>query len=253
MDQYLFGINPVLEVLEYEPQRVHQIFLSMGTLTGKKRLIYSLARRHTIKIQRIPGHRFEKLVGKVAHQDVVAEIAAYRYQDLDVLLERWTTSGTKALFVVLDGIEDPHNVGAIIRTAHAAGAHGVIVSKHRSAPLSGITAKAAAGALSHVPLCRVINLSQTLEQLKKEGIWVVGTADQAGQTVYDLDMTIDLAVVIGSEGKGMHDLVKKTCDFLVSIPAGGNIASLNASVAAGVVLFEAVRQRRGGRQTLPDS
>ncbi len=243
MKHTLFGTNPVLEVLQHEPQRVQQIFLPLGTLSGKKKLIFSLARRNNIKIQRVPSGRFGKLVGKVSHQDVVAEIAAYHYQDLEALLERWKASQEKALFVVLDGIEDPHNFGAIIRTAHAAGAHGLIVPKHRCAPLNSSVAKASAGAVSHIPICRVTNLSSTLNLLKREGVWIAGTADQASQSLYDLDMTSDLTVIIGSESKGMHELTKKACDFLISIPMRGKIQSLNASVAAGVVLFELVRQR----------
>jgi 23S rRNA (guanosine2251-2'-O)-methyltransferase len=245
MEQVLFGINPVLELLQHEPQRVQKIFLPLGTLSGKKNLVNTLAQRYNIKIQRIPGARFEKLVGKAVHQDVVAEIVPYDYQNLETLLEGWKASYEKALFVVLDGIEDPHNLGAIIRTAHTAGAHGLIVPKHRCAPLNSTTAKASAGALAHMPVCRVPNLAAALRLLKSEGVWIVGTAEEASQSLYRSDLTLDLAVVIGGEGKGIHHLIKKTCDFLVSIPTRGKIQSLNASVAAGVVLFEVVRQRGG--------
>lgn len=244
MQQTIYGINPVLEILRSNPQKIHTIFLPAGELTGRKKLIHSLARQHNVKIQRVPIHKFETLAGAVVHQGVIAEIAAGEYQDLEALLEAWEASREKALFVALDGIEDPHNFGAIIRTAHVVGAHGVIVPKHRSAPLTSAAAKASAGASALTPICRVPNLVSTLQVLKEKGIWIVGTAEHAPQSLYDIDLTPDLAVVIGSEGKGMRDLIKRNCDFLVSIPTRGGIQSLNASVAAGVVLFEVLRQRR---------
>ena len=173
----------------------------------------------------------------------MAIISAYGYQPLESLLKKWKTSGRKALFVILDGIEDPRNFGAIVRTANTAGAHGIIVPKHRSAPLNEVVAKTAAGALAHTPVCRVQNLTSVITILKKEGVWIVGTADDAEQNLYSLDCKLNLAVVVGSEGKGIRSLVKKGCDFLVSIPMQGEIGSLNASVAASVALYEIIRQR----------
>ncbi|HNR13213.1 MAG TPA: 23S rRNA (guanosine(2251)-2'-O)-methyltransferase RlmB [Thermodesulfobacteriota bacterium] len=244
MHHVIFGVNPVLEALQSNPQKIHQLFLPTEDLTGKRKLIFSLGRQHGIKIQRIPLSRFDVLVGSVVHQGVVAEVTAQEYQSLDTLVAGWKASKEKALFVVLDSIEDPHNLGAIIRTAHVVGSHGVIVPKHRSAPLSGTAVKAAAGASAHIPVCRVPNLVSALNSLKQEGIWIAGTSEKATRQLYQLDLTMDLAVVIGSEGKGMHELVIKTCDFLISIPTKGTIHSLNASVAAGVVLFEVLRQRQ---------
>jgi len=246
MEEKIFGINPVLEALKSHPERIQGIFLPVGTLKGKKGIIYSLARAHNIKVQRIPGIRFDRLTGSSSHQGVAGITLPYSYQPLEALLEHWRTSQERALFVLLDGVEDPRNLGAITRTANTAGAHGIIVPKHRSAPMNTAAAKAAAGAFSYTPVCRVTNLVATINVLKNEGIWVVGTTPNADRSFYDQDFSADTAVAIGGEGKGLHQLVRKHCDVLVSIPTRGTINSLNAAVAAGVVLYEIIRQRREG-------
>jgi 23S rRNA (guanosine2251-2'-O)-methyltransferase len=246
MEEKIFGINPVLEALKAQPERFQEIFLPAGTLKGKKGLIHSLARSHNIKIQRIPRSRFEHLVGNEVHQGVVGTVLPYSYRPLEALLESWRRSQERALFVLLDGVEDPRNLGAIARTANTAGAHGIIVPKHRSAPMNAAAAKAAAGAFSYTPVCRITNLVNTIKILKKEGVWVIGAAESADLPLYDHDFNADTAVVIGGEGKGLHPLVKRHCDVLVSIPTRGNINSLNAAVATGVVLYEIIRQRREG-------
>ena len=243
MEEKIFGINPILEILHSTPERVQQLYLPVGDLKDKKALIYSLARQNNIKVHRIPQSRFSFLVGEVSHQGVAAVVSPYVYQSLESLLENWRRTKGKALFLILDGVEDPRNFGAIVRTANTAGTHGVLVPKHRSAPINDAAFKASAGALAHTPVCRVTNLVSLMEALKKEGVWVVGTDASAQQSLYSLDVTIDVAVVIGGEGKGMRPLVKKNCDFVVSIPTRGKINSLNASVAASVVLYEVVRQR----------
>jgi len=246
MEATISGINPVLEALKAHPERIREIFLPVGELKGKKRLIYSLARSHSIKVQRIPRSQFERLGGDEAHQGVVGNVIPYSYHPLETLLDNWRTSQERALFVLLDSVEDPRNLGAIVRTANTAGAHGVIVPKHRSAPMNSAAAKAAAGAFFYTRVCRITNLVATIKVLKKEGVWVIGTAEDANLSLYDHDFKTDSAVVIGGEGKGLHSLVKKNCDALVSIPTRGNIRSLNAAVAAGIVLYEIIRQRREG-------
>lgn len=250
MEEKIFGINPVLEALKAVPERLHQVLLPRGELAGKKALIERLARQQGVKVQRIPLERFDSLLPHEVHQGVAAEASPYAYLFLEDLVERWRRSGERALLVVLDSIEDPQNFGAIVRTAHTAGAHGIIISKHRAAPMSGAVAKAAAGALAHLPVCRVTNLVAAIEVLKKSGVWIIGAAQEAPQSLYGFDFSLDLALVIGSEGKGMHSLVKKHCDFLLSIPTRGAIGSLNASAAAAVVLYEAIRQRHH-RAALP--
>jgi len=246
MEDKIFGINPILEILKSTPERVQQVYLPVGDLKDKKALIYSLARHHNIKVHRIPASKFSFFVGDVSHQGVVGIVSPYAYQSLESLLENWRRTKGKALFLILDGVEDPRNFGAMVRSAHTAGVHGVIVAKHRSAPINEAAFKASAGAFAHTPVCQVTNIASTLETLKKEGIWIVGTDARAEQSLYSIDLTMDVAVVIGGEGKGMHQLVKKHCDFLLSIPTRGKINSLNASVAAAVVLYEIIRQRHFG-------
>jgi len=246
MKEKIFGINPVLEMLKSHPERVHQIFLPIGTLKGKKRMIHSLARQHNIKVQLIPHRRFCQIAGNEAHQGVGGTILPFSYQPLESLLENWKASHRRALFLILDGIEDPRNFGAIARTANTVSAHGIIVPKHRSAPINEAAAKVAAGAFSYTPVCRVTNLVSAIEILKKEGVWIVGTAENAELSLYAHDLTSNLAVVVGREGKGIRPLLKKYCDFLVAIPTRGDIRSLNVSVATGIVLYEIIRQRRCG-------
>ena len=243
MEERIFGINPLLELLKFHPEQIHQIFLPAGDLKDKRNLIYTLARKHNIKIQRIPRSRFSQLAGNEAHQGVIGVISSHAYQTLESLLENWRASGERALFLILDGVEDPRNFGAMVRSANTAGVHGIIVAKHRSAPLNGAAFKASAGALAHTPVCRVTNIVSALETLKKEGVWIIGTEGQAEQNIFSFNFSLDVAVVIGGEGKGMHQLVKKHCDFLLAIPRRGEISSLNASVAAAVVLYEIIRQR----------
>jgi 23S rRNA (guanosine2251-2'-O)-methyltransferase len=243
MEEKIFGINPILEILNSTPDRIQQIFLPVGDLKDKKALINSLARQHNIKVNRVSPAKFSSFVGETAHQGVVGIVSPYAYQSLEFLLETWRRTKEKALFLILDGVEDPRNFGAIARSANTAGIHGIIVAKHRSAPINEAAFKASAGAFAHTPVCRVTNISSTLETLKKEGVWIVGTEAQAKQSVFSFDFNLDIALVIGGEGKGMHQLVKRHCDFLVSIPTRGKITSLNASIAAAVALYEVIRQR----------
>ena len=180
-----------------------------------------------------------------AHQGVIAAVPAAEYASVEDILRAADADSAPALIVLCDGLSDPHNLGAIVRTAGAAGAHGVIIPKHRSVSLTASCAKAAAGALEHVPVARVTNLADTIVQLQKHGIWVFGTAGEATVSFYDADFNRPAAIVIGNEGSGLSRLVRERCDYLVSIPMKGAVPSLNASAAAAVVLFEAVRRRLG--------
>jgi 23S rRNA (guanosine2251-2'-O)-methyltransferase len=186
----------------------------------------------------------DRLAGQPHHQGAVLRLEPFAYAGLDELLGRWRASGERAFFLLLDGITDPHNLGAILRSAGAAGCHGVIVPQDRACPVTAVVDKAAAGALEHLPLCQVVNLARTIEELKSERVWVYGLAGEAeGSTLYRADLAGDVALVVGSEGTGLRPNVRKHCDGLLAIPMHGHVASLNASVAAAVALFEAVRQR----------
>ena len=177
-----------------------------------------------------------------AHQGVVAVTAAKQYADLDDVIA--AKRGHYSLVIVLDGVEDPHNFGAILRTAEAAGANGVVIPERRAAGVTGTVAKASAGASEHLPVAKVTNIARTIEELKAKNLWIVGLDERGKQNYDEVDYKMDCAVVLGAEGKGLHDLVAKKCDFLVSIPMLGKVPSLNVSVAGGVVLYEVVRQRR---------
>jgi len=184
----------------------------------------------------------DRMAGNAAHQGVVAVTSAKQYNDLEDVLN--AKRGKYSLIVVLDGVEDPHNLGAILRTADAAGANGIVIPERRAATVTGTVTKASAGASEHLPIAKVTNISRTVEELKEANIWTVGLDERPTQTYDAIDYNMDCALVLGGEGKGLHDLVKRKCDFLVSIPMLGKVASLNVSVAAAVVLYEIVRQRR---------
>jgi len=237
----IYGINPVVEALR--AGRVRE--LRVGDRGGDRiREVLSLAAEHGVRVRRVTSDVLERDSRRGVHQGVVAEIEeGGRYSVGELVRE---ASGTP-LLVVLDGIEDPHNVGAILRTVDAAGGDGVIVQNRRAASLSGAAAKAAAGALAHVKIAEVVNIARAIDELKAAGVWTVGLAGEAG-TPYDaIDFTVPTAVVMGAEGTGLRRLVRERCDHLASIPMAGHVGSLNVSVAAGITLFEAVRQRRNGR------
>ncbi|MFQ5927374.1 MAG: 23S rRNA (guanosine(2251)-2'-O)-methyltransferase RlmB [Terriglobia bacterium] len=207
--------------------------------------LVAAARRGSIPVRFVPRQEADRLAGTSHHQGVVAVSGAKHYADLEELLKAATgASRPPALFVVLDGIEDPHNLGAIIRTAHCAGADGVILPERRAAGVTPTVAKAAAGAVEHIAIARVTNLARALDRLKEAGCWIVGLDPQAPQRFTEADLTLPCALVLGSEGRGLHARTGQQCDFLVAIPTAGRLGSLNVSVAAGIVLYEALRQRR---------
>ncbi len=205
----------------------------------------SRAQAAGIPVVEVDRRKLDSMSETGAHQGVIAAVPAADYASVEDILRAADADSAPALIVLCDGLSDPHNLGAVIRTAGAAGAHGVIIPKHRSVALTAACAKAAAGALEHVPVARVTNLAETIVTLQKHGIWVFGTAGEAATSLYDADFDRPAAIVIGNEGSGLSRLVRERCDYLLSIPMKGAVPSLNASAAAAVVLFEAVRRRMG--------
>ena len=241
MSEQIEGRNAVLEAFR-AGQFVDKLYLQDGCHDGPVQSIVREAKKKGTLIQYVPKERLNQMSQTGAHQGVIAQMAAFDYSTVEEILQRAKDKGEDPFLVLLDGIEDPHNLGAIIRTANLAGAHGVIIPKRRAVGLTSVVAKTSAGALNYTPVARVSNLVKTMEALKKEGMWFV-CADMGGQTMYDLDLRGPIGLVIGSEGEGASRLVKENCDFVASIPRKGDIDSLNASVAAGVLAYEIVRQR----------
>ena len=243
--ELLWGVHPVLEMLRDNPQGVSEITIHRSKSGPRIQEIIDLARGAQIKL------RFDTPRGKdragdsdgVGRQGVIARVLPFVLLSLDDLIERLRSVGGTPLLLALDTIQDPHNLGAIIRTALAAGVHGVIITRDRSAPLTGTVAKASAGAVAHLDICRVTNLATSLKRLKKEGIWIFGTVKDGPLTIHRAEFSRPLCLVVGGEGKGIRPLVREQCDYLVTIPMQGGLDSLNSSVAAAVALFEIVRQR----------
>ena len=238
------GRNAVLEAFR-AGKPIDRLFILDGCQDGPVKSILREAKKHDTIITFVPKERLDQMSDTGHHQGVIAYGAAYEYAEVEDMLKAAEEKGEPPFLILLDGIEDPHNLGAIIRTANLAGAHGVIIPKRRSAGLTAVVAKTSAGAVAHVPVARVANLPSLLKELKEEGVWVFGTAMNGSTPLYQADLKGPAAIVIGSEGEGMGRLVTENCDFTVSIPMFGKINSLNASAAAAVLLYEAVRQRTG--------
>ncbi|HKS28423.1 MAG TPA: 23S rRNA (guanosine(2251)-2'-O)-methyltransferase RlmB [Pyrinomonadaceae bacterium] len=243
----IYGVSPVLEALRAGERAIEQVIVAEGAQHFRLRELLSKARERGVPVRRAPRAELQRMAGAEAnHQGVMATIAAALYADKDELLEslvRRIGSDESPLAVVLDGVEDPRNLGAILRTVECAGAHGVFIPERRAVGLTETVAKAAAGALERVRVARVQNLARLLEELKERNIWTVGTSADAELDYTEWDWTVPCALVFGGEGAGLHRLVRERCDTLVRIPVRGHITSLNVSVAAGVVLYEALRQR----------
>lgn len=235
------GRNAVLEAFR-SGKPIDKLFVLDGCQDGPIRSITREAKKHDTIINYVAKERLDQLSETGKHQGVIALAAAYEYAQVDEILKLAEEKGEPPFLFLLDNIEDPHNLGAIIRTANLAGAHGVIIPKRRAAGLTATVAKTSAGALNYTPVAKVTNLGKTIDELKEKGIWFV-CADMGGDRMYDLDLKGPIGLVIGSEGEGVSRLVKEKCDFAASIPMKGNIDSLNASVAAGVLAYEIVRQR----------
>ncbi|QQE81465.1 23S rRNA (guanosine(2251)-2'-O)-methyltransferase RlmB [Alicyclobacillus sp. SO9] len=234
------GRHPVLEALK-SGRSINKLLVAEGAEGGSMGELLAKARERRIVVQRVPRSKLDSLAVK-GHQGVVAYMAAHAYAELEDLTNRQT--GQDPLIVLLDEINDPHNLGAIIRSCEAAGAQGVVISKRRAVALTSVVAKAAAGAVEYVPVARVSNLVQAMAKLKDQGYWIVGLDVEGKQNYTEVDYHGPVAMVIGAEGKGLSRLVKENCDYLVQLPMKGEVQSLNASVAAGVLLYEAVRQRQ---------
>lgn len=241
MSEQIEGRNAVLEAFR-SGKCVDTLFILDGCQDGPVRTIAREARKKDTIINYVSKERLDQLSETHAHQGVIAQVAAYEYSTVEDILAKAEEKGEPPFLILLDNVEDPHNLGAIIRTANLAGAHGVIIPKRRAVGLTSTVAKTSAGAINYTPVAKVTNLVRTMEELKQKGIWFV-CADMGGESMYRMNLTGPIGLVIGNEGEGVSRLVREACDFTASIPMKGDIDSLNASVAAGVLAYEIVRQR----------
>ncbi|MBW2091518.1 MAG: 23S rRNA (guanosine(2251)-2'-O)-methyltransferase RlmB [Deltaproteobacteria bacterium] len=244
MPEIIGGLNPVLEALRARPGSFERIYLTQARLRPALKGVLEMARSNGIKVDRVEKSRLDQLYQGRGHQGVVARVGAYQYYTFEEIMDR--VKGPRALLLILDGIQDPMNLGSLLRSAEAAGAAGVIVPRERAAPVTSVTMKASAGAAEHIAVARVVNLVRAVESLKKEGFWVLGADQNAEISLYDQDLDRRLALVIGGEDKGLRRLVREKCDVLVSIPLMGRVSSLNAAVAGALAMFEYVRQTQAG-------
>ena len=240
-ENQLEGRNAVLEVLK-SGRDIEKIIVQKGNVEGTIRRIAGMARERGIVVQEAARQKLDEMSQTKNHQGVIAIVSEHEYAEVDDILRSAAEKGEKPFIIILDKITDPHNLGAVIRTAECAGAHGVIIPKRRSVGLTAVVGKTSAGALEYMPVARVTNIARTIEELKKQGVWVA-CADMDGEDYYDASLDGAIALVIGSEGEGVSRLVKEKCDFTVSIPMYGKISSLNASVAGALLMYEVVRQR----------
>lgn len=240
-DELIVGRNPVMEALK-AGRSIDTVYLAAGEHTGSIGKIAAMCRDNGILVKETDSKKLDYMCGNAVHQGVIARVAAHEYASVEDIFARAAEKQQAPFIVVCDEIEDPHNLGAIIRTAECAGAHGVIIPKRRSAALNFTVDKSSAGALEYIPVARVTNIPTLLDELKERGVWVYGT-DMEGESWCGTDLTGPMALVVGSEGKGMGRLVREKCDFVLSLPMSGEIGSLNASVAAGIMMYEVSRQR----------
>jgi 23S rRNA (guanosine2251-2'-O)-methyltransferase len=245
-DEIIYGINPVLEALRGS-RRAFELFVAGTTNDRRLEKLLKLAAEKGVAVRHREKRDIARLCATEHHQGVALRVEEFPYAELGYILEKWRTDGGSGLILVLDGVQDPHNLGALIRTAACAGCHGVVIPKDRAAGVTPTVEKASAGAVETIPISRVTNINQALLELKEAGFWIYGTTADTASSLYAQDFTGHIALVIGSEGEGLRPLVRKSCDVLISIPLQGGVESLNASVAGGVVLFEAVRQRQPAR------
>jgi 23S rRNA (guanosine2251-2'-O)-methyltransferase len=243
MTQLIYGIHSVQEALQSSLFQFEKIFVGTDTLQPRLQTIIDLAHQRRLPVVFTTKEGLDRMVKGGFHQNIVGLIKGIPYADLEETLSRWRHEGAKAFFIVLDGLQDPQNFGSLIRTAVGCGVHGMIIPKDRAVGITPVVIRASAGAIAHLPIVRVVNIASTLETLKGEGIWVYGAAGEADAPIYQIDFTGDVAIVVGSEGKGIRPLVKKKCDQLFSIPMKGPVSSFNASVSGGMILYEVMRQR----------
>lgn len=246
-EEWITGRHPVMEALR-AGREINKIWIAEGAMKSAGPLMAE-ARKLGIVVQTADKRKLDQMVQGMPHQGVVAQAAPYRYAELDDLLAAAGAKGEEPFLLLLDEIEDPHNLGSILRTAECTGVHGVVIPKRRSAGLTPTVSKTSAGAAEYVPVARVTNMAQTIDKLKERGVWIAGTDVAAKDDVYRANFNLPLAVVIGNEAKGIGRLIRDKCDFLVKLPMRGRLNSLNASVAAGVVMYEVMRQRGGAGGT----
>lgn len=240
-EDYIIGRNPVIEVLK-SSRDINKIWVAENSLKGQAGQITKLAKERGITINFVPKKKIDQMV-EGNHQGVVAQVAAYEYVHIDDILKVAEERNESPFLLLLDEIEDPHNLGSIMRTADAAGAHGIVIPKRRAVGLTATVAKSSTGAIEHIPVARVTNMARTIDELKDKGVWIVGTDAKGADDYRNLDGKMPLALIIGSEGKGIGRLIKEKCDFLVKMPMVGHVTSLNASVAASLLMYEVYRKR----------
>ena len=241
-DKYIYGLHAVQAALEHSPQNIKSLWIQQDKKDPKIQQILDLAAKHNISVQPITSKKLDQMLPHCNHQGVAAISikTTYHESDLSIILKNIPTP---PLLLILDGIQDPHNLGACLRTANAAGVHAVIAPKDKAAGLTPTVCKVASGAAETTPFIQVTNLVRTIQQLKEQGIWIYGTAHDAPKSIYAMDFTAPIAIVLGSEDKGLRRLTREHCDELISIPMAGTVSNLNVSVATGICLFEAIRQR----------
>ncbi|MCU9615248.1 23S rRNA (guanosine(2251)-2'-O)-methyltransferase RlmB [Caldibacillus lycopersici] len=240
-NNYITGKNAVLEAIKSN-RDINKIWIGEGSQKGAMQPLIQKAKEQKIIVQIVPRKKLDEMV-EGAHQGVIAQVAAYQYYELDELFMRAEEKGEAPFFLILDEIEDPHNLGSIMRTADASGVHGIIIPKRRSVGLTTTVAKASTGAIEHIPVVRVTNIARTIDELKEKGVWIAGTDAKGNQDFRELDGSLPIALVIGSEGKGIGRLNLEKCDFLINLPMKGHVTSLNASVAAALLMYEIYRKR----------
>nr|WP_315363102.1 23S rRNA (guanosine(2251)-2'-O)-methyltransferase RlmB [Cytobacillus firmus] len=238
---FIIGKNPVIEALKSE-RDINKIFIAEGSQSGQMQQVIGLAKAAGVLVQFVPKKKIDGMA-EGNHQGVIAQVAAYQYAEIDDLFADAEKKNEAPFFLLLDEIEDPHNLGSIMRTADAVGAHGIIIPKRRAVGLTATVAKASTGAIEYIPVVRVTNMARTIDELKERGVWIAGTDAKGKQDYRQMDGAMPLGLVIGSEGKGMGRLIRDKCDFLINLPMAGHVTSLNASVAAALLMYEVYRKR----------
>jgi 23S rRNA (guanosine2251-2'-O)-methyltransferase len=242
--RYIYGRHPITELLRGRPSDLQRIYLASGGKSTRLEDVETLAARNNVPVVSVSKRKLEEMVGSVPHQGVVAAVSPFGYVDLDALLDRARELDQPPLLVALDQVQDPHNLGALIRSAYALGAHGVFIPKDRAVEVTPVVIKRSAGATAHLPIARVTNLRRALDELKSAGLWVMGAAAEGDEVLDEVDFTGPTVLVIGSEGSGLRRMTAESCDRLVRVPMSGKLGSLNASVAGALFLYEVARQRR---------
>ncbi|MED3573541.1 23S rRNA (guanosine(2251)-2'-O)-methyltransferase RlmB [Cytobacillus praedii] len=240
-EDIIMGKNPVIEALK-SGRDINKILIAEGSQGGQMQQVIGLAKATNVFVQFVPKKKLDQ-IAEGNHQGVIAQVAAYQYAELDDLFHAAEKKNEAPFFLLLDEIEDPHNLGSIMRTADAVGAHGIIIPKRRAVGLTATVAKASTGAIEHIPVVRVTNMARTIDELKEKGVWIAGTDAKGREDYRQFDGTLPLGLVIGSEGKGMGRLIRDKCDFLIHLPMSGHVTSLNASVAAALLMYEVHRKR----------